>query len=277
MRQPKAILFDLDDTISSYDSVCGPAWESSCKEFIRKNQANIYIEELLKSLDRSRDWYWADPVRSKEGRNNLRMARRDVVRIALKELGINEEESVIELADHYTELQNSMLALLPGAREALELVKQMGIRSAVITNGNSAGQREKLDRFQVREFFEEVFIDTEVGYSKPDKEIFQYALEKMALKPEEVWMVGDNLVWDVYGAQQLGIFAVWNDYRGKGLPENSKIIPDLTVPSIREMAELLRSTSHSPSSRCSLQSPHQAEDTSAKLSSEGEGQSFNGL
>ena len=242
MRKPKAILFDLDDTISSYDSVCGPAWESSCKEFIRKNQANIYIEELLKSLDRSRDWYWADPVRSKEGRNNLRMARRDVVRIALKELGINEEESVIELADHYTELQNSMLALLPGSREALELVKEMGIRSAVITNGNSAGQREKLDRFQVREFFEEVFIDTEVGYSKPDKEIFQYALEKMALKPEEVWMVGDNLVWDVYGAQQLGIFAVWNDYRGKGLPENSKIIPDLTVPSIREMAELLRST-----------------------------------
>lgn len=242
MKQPKAILFDLDDTISSYDSVCGPAWESCCRDFVQKNHTDISAEELLKSLDRSRGWYWADPVRSKEGRNNLRMARRDVVRIALKELGITREESVIELADQYTELQNSMLALLPGSREALELVKEMGIRSAVITNGNSAGQREKLDRFKVRDFFEEVFIDTEVGYSKPDKEIFQYALEKMALKPEEVWMVGDNLVWDIYGAQQLGIFAVWNDYRGKGLPENSRIVPDLIVPSILEMAELIRST-----------------------------------
>ncbi len=239
MLKPKAILFDLDDTISCYDSVCNPAWLQCCTEFVQKNQTAFTSEELMDSINHTKSLYWADPVRHKEGRNNLKQARRNVVRLALEDLDIAEEDKVIELADHYTELHDSMLALLPGSREALVMIKNMGIRMAVITNGASAVQREKLERFGVRDFFEKVFIDTEVGCSKPDKEIFQYALDQMELSPKEVWMVGDNLVWDIFGSQQLGIYAVWNDVKKQGLPVNSVILPDLIVNSIYEMAILL--------------------------------------
>jgi putative hydrolase of the HAD superfamily len=82
-----------------------------------------------------------------------------------------------------------------------------------------------------------VLIDTEVGFSKPDVRIFEIALQKLSLKPEDVWMIGDNLVWDIEPPQRLGMYAVWNDYRQKGLPENSAIIPDKTVGSIYELAK----------------------------------------
>jgi putative hydrolase of the HAD superfamily len=238
--RPKAILFDLDDTISSYDSVCAPAWRKCCEDFVYKYGVNFSTEKLIDVINETRVWYWADPVRHKAGRENLIPSRRDVVRYSLKELSILDEEMVCELADNYTNMHNAMISLLPGAKEALEMVRDMGIRMAVITNGGSKIQRDKLERFEIISYFEKVFIDAEIGFSKPDKEIFQYALDQLQLKPDEVWMVGDNLVWDVFGAKQMGIYAVWNDFGKKGLPKDSTIIPDLIVTSIYEIVEIIR-------------------------------------
>lgn len=239
MKKPKAILFDLDDTISSYDSVCAPAWEKSCEAFVRKYNTAFTREELINSINHTRSWYWSDPIRHKKGRENLKEARREVVRYSLEALEVTNENLAMDLADNYTELHNSGIALLPGSKEALEMVKNMGIRMAVITNGGSEVQREKLERFGITHYFDKIIIDAEVGFSKPDKEIFLYTLKQLELNPEDVWMVGDNLVWDIYGAKQLGIYTVWNDYSKSGLPENPKVTPDLTVNSIYEMANIL--------------------------------------
>lgn len=239
-NKPKAILFDLDDTISSFDSVCDPAWQKCCEDFVRKYKTAFTYEQLRESINHIKSWYWSDPVRHKNGRENLLEARRDVVRYSLKELGIINDEMSIELADHYTKMQDSMLSLLPGSREALELLHGIGIRMAVVTNGASDLQREKLERFGITDYFEKVIIDSEVGYSKPDIRIFQYALVQLELQPTEAWMVGDNLVWDVWGAQKAGIYSVWNDYRKKGLPKKSKAVPDLVVNSIYEMAVIIK-------------------------------------
>ena len=46
-----------------------------------------------------------------------------------------------------------------------------------------------------------------VGYEKPNPAIFEYALDR-AKKPEEVWMVGDNIDADVRGAEAAGIPAI---------------------------------------------------------------------
>ena len=162
-----------------------------------------------------------------------------MVTLALEALDAGNTPWAHTLADSYTELQDSMIALLPGAKEALEMLRGMGIRLAVVTNGASAAQREKLNRFGITHYFEKIFIDTEIGYSKPDKRIFEHALRVMDAQAEETWMAGDNLRWDVFGAQQLDIFAVWNDDKGTGLRPDSEIIPDLIVHSIFEMAGII--------------------------------------
>jgi len=61
------------------------------------------------------------------------------------------------------------------------------------------------------------------------------ALQKLNLTAEEVWMVGDNLVWDVEAPKKIGIYAVWNDYRKKGLPKGSTILPDRIINDISEL------------------------------------------
>jgi haloacid dehalogenase superfamily, subfamily IA, variant 1 with third motif having Dx(3-4)D or Dx(3-4)E len=238
-KRPKVILLDLDDTLTSFDSVCGPARIKCCEEFVQGNPVSFNSEELYKSISDTNDLYWADPKRHKKGRENLKDARREVLRLALKALNTENEGWARKIADRYSELHNSMISLLPGAGEALELLRSLGIRLAVVTNGAYEGQREKLRRFDIGRYFEKILIDTEIGYSKPDIRFFQYALNELDVEAPDVWTAGDNLEWDVMGPQQLGIFAVWNDYMKTGLPGACGITPDLIVNSIYEMAVII--------------------------------------
>ena len=46
-------------------------------------------------------------------------------------------------------------------------------------------------------------------YRKPNKRIFELALEKAELQPEEVWYIGDQYQCDIVGANAAGLFPVW--------------------------------------------------------------------
>jgi putative hydrolase of the HAD superfamily len=104
-----------------------------------------------------------------------------------------------------------------------------------LTNGNSKLQNGKINRFNLASYFEFILIEEELGFGKPDSRVFKIALEKLDVFSKNVWMVGDNLVWDIQGAQESGIFAIWNDFNKNGLPENSRIKPDRIINNISEL------------------------------------------
>jgi putative hydrolase of the HAD superfamily len=52
---------------------------------------------------------------------------------------------------------------------------------------------------------------------------------------EDAWMVGDNLEWEVEIPQRLGIYAVWVDVIGAGLPPDSPIRPDRIIRTLAEL------------------------------------------
>ena len=54
-----------------------------------------------------------------------------------------------------------------------------------------------------------VVISEQVGIRKPRREIFQVALTRLGLAPDDVVHVGDDLVADVSGAAELGMRTVW--------------------------------------------------------------------
>jgi putative hydrolase of the HAD superfamily len=83
--------------------------------------------------------------------------------------------------------------------------------------------------------FDVVLIEGELGYGKPDRRIYELALSRLRRSPADTWMVGDNLEWDVAAPQELGIYGIWVDASGKGLPAGSSIRPDRVVQSILEL------------------------------------------
>lgn len=238
--KPKAILFDLDDTIISFDGVTETAWEETCCSFVKAMNTPFSSAELLKSIKRVRQWYWSDPERHRLGRQDMLKARREVVSLALKELQYFDIKGACSLADNYSKRHLELINVFPDSIATLESLKEFGIRMALITNGNAEGQRWKLDKFSLEGYFEFCLVEGEVGLGKPDIRVFELALKKLGLKADEIWMVGDNLVWDIQAPQRLGIFSIWNDYKKEGLPEGSTIIPDRIINSIGELLNLVK-------------------------------------
>lgn len=238
-KRPKAVMFDLDDTIISYDGASEKAWKVICAKFTEENKTSFSAEEMLEAVDNVKDSYWSDPARHKWGREHLTEARREVLTLAMERLGFSDRGKIIETADSYTSLQKEMICLFDGAYDAVKRLKNAGIKTALITNGSSEGQREKLDRFALAPLFDEILIDTEVGFSKPDERIFRLALDRLSVPPEEAVMVGDNPVWDTEIPQKMGIFAVLNNFRGLDISEY--ISADMVVESIAELTDFLLS------------------------------------
>ena len=272
LRLPKAVLIDLDDTITTFDLTSAPAWRESTEWFVKTYEPAFSVDGLIEKIQETKKWYWSDPDRHKRGRENLVLARREVVMEALQRYAgeryfanpnwelvskereetapdviVNEKYRAEERAGHaeeyaalYMKLHNERIRPMDGAVEALDVMKESGLRLAVVTNGIADTQREKIERFGLTERFEHIFIDTEIGYSKPDPRIFEYALNKMQLRPEEVWMIGDNIRWDVGGPQAVGITGVWINSKQVVLPANYEIVPDLHCDSLLEVAEVIR-------------------------------------
>jgi putative hydrolase of the HAD superfamily len=232
---PKAILFDLDDTIISFEGASEPAWEKCCDIFINNVKTTFNSRTLFENINKVRRWYWSDPERHKIGRMNMIKARRDIVKKALEDLGYIDETNSYIMADNYSKLQEDLICLFPDSISCLENLKTLGIRLVLITNGTSEKQRGKINRFCLSDYFEFFLIEEEICCGKPDPYVYEIALDLLKLNANEVWMVGDNLVWDIEASQKVGIFAIWNDYNGKGLSKYSKIIPDRIISSISEL------------------------------------------
>ena len=235
---PKAMLLDLDDTLISYDGASDVAWREVCKRFSEDFPSRIDGEKLHATLQTVRQWYWSDPERHRAGRMDMYRARRDIIATALLELNVTDPGLADSMTMSYTAIQKANMHLFPDTLDTLDHLRHRGIRMAMITNGTSQAQREKIELFGLGPYFEVILIEEEAGFGKPDPRIYEMALSKLGLDSVDTWMVGDNLVWDVAGAQRMGIFAVWNDYRGLGLPDDSPIMPDRIVRSIAELCEL---------------------------------------
>lgn len=57
----------------------------------------------------------------------------------------------------------------------------------------------------LEDLFDEIVLSSEVGYEKPDQEIFRVALERLGLEPNNGLMIGDNRRLDIEPAKSLGL------------------------------------------------------------------------
>jgi putative hydrolase of the HAD superfamily len=89
---------------------------------------------------------------------------------------------------------------IPGTIEA---IRDLGIRVAVISNSDGS-VTESLRLAGFDGMFEFVIDSHDVGASKPDPVIFQAGLDRLGLRGEEVWYVGDSLFHDIRGALDAG-------------------------------------------------------------------------
>jgi putative hydrolase of the HAD superfamily len=231
MSCPKFLILDLDDTILDYSAPGERVWKRLYDEFARR--MCIPVGELQKAVDESRREYWSDFDRFREGRLDLKRARRIFLRDAFEKLGRTDWDTADELADTFSRDRETAVQPFEGAIDALRAFRAGGARMVLLTNGESSMQRAKIERFRLAPFFDAVFIEGETGIGKPDPRAHRAALAALGADPPRAWMVGDDLDFDIRPARALGMRAAWIHDPADG-PANAA---DCTVPSLRALAE----------------------------------------
>jgi len=130
--------------------------------------------------------------------------------------------------------------LTPGAAKAVRELAARGVALGIISNtGRTPGVilRRVLERHDLLRHFTAVSYSDEVGYRKPDAEIFRRTLAELGVEAGEAAHVGDNPVADVQGAQGVGMRGV--HYAAAGRPGATHA--DLIVADLRDLAERLTS------------------------------------
>ena len=232
--QPRAILFDLDDTLLDDTGNFEQLWRDAVLDGARA-LPSADAEGLLAEIERVRVWYWSDPERHRQGRQDLRAATRHIVATAMKALGFDDPEVATRIAHDYRDRRDANLRLFPEAIETLARVRATGIRTALLTNGSAAAQRAKVERFGLAPHFDAIFIEGEFGVGKPHEAVYRAALEALRTAASEAWMVGDNLEWDVAAPQRLGVRGIWVDRHGRGLPPDAPARPTRIIRHVGEL------------------------------------------
>lgn len=233
-KLPKGMLLDLDDTILAFDAVADLSWQQTLNQFIHAGHQTD-IQTVHATIKQSARNYWSDAHRHRVGRLNVVAARTQIVRDALKSLQIYDVQLATNIVNTYGVVRTELIEPIPGAIETIQELNDRNIPMILVTNGDAAGQRRKIERFQLGRFFKSILIEGECGFGKPDARVYQRALSELDLAPEDVWMVGDNLEWEVIVPQQFGIKGIWVDYRGVGLPEGCVTTPYRIVSTLKDI------------------------------------------
>jgi len=234
---PKAVLLDLDDTILAFDSVADMSWRTVLAQHGDRFET-AGVENVFLSIKSSARMFWSDPVRHREGRLDLTHARQIIVLEALQKVGVTDNDLVRCIVTEYDQVRTDAIHPIPGAIEAVEKMRESGLKLALITNGSTTSQREKLDRFGLVRLFDCILIEGEFGSGKPDELVYRKALSDLNVSASDAWMVGDNWEWEVVTPQRLGMKGIWVNAHDAAIPDNGRVRPFRVIRSLAELLDV---------------------------------------
>jgi putative hydrolase of the HAD superfamily len=144
------------------------------------------------------------------------------------------------LAEMYRGISRHRLRLYPHVRAVLDTLRER-FPLAVVTDAQSAYAGGELNKVGLLDYFDPIIVSGDYGYRKPDRRLFQLALDRMEVAPEHALYVGNDMHRDVYGAREAGMKTVMFD-SDQGTKEYHGCIPDYTITEHRELLTILDSS-----------------------------------
>ncbi|MEQ1516347.1 MAG: HAD-IA family hydrolase [Usitatibacteraceae bacterium] len=203
---PRAILFDLDDTLFDHQRASTIALRAMHAAYAPDLAFEPFAFRHGEVLEAFHSRFLSGELTLDEAR----VARMQTLFAAFdREL---DDSSAAHAAKLYREQHQANRHLVEGAIELLEALRPDCL-FGIVTNNSTAEQTEKLRALGIAHYFEAVVISEDVGVTKPDPKIFSIALERIGAHAAEAVFVGDNWENDIAGALGAGMGAVWFDRR----------------------------------------------------------------
>jgi len=240
VAQIKAVCFDLDLTLLDYDDDAYARTVASVCSDLAALFPVVDATQLMPAhheLNRAR---WQDTLatsfRDLDGLTGRRIWL-DTWQQALSTCGHDDPAIAAAALELYMAYRHKDYRLFDDAIEVLEALHGR-VKLALITNGPSDTQRDKLTFLDLERHFDYRAISSEVGLAKPDAAIFHHALAHLGVEPHGALHVGDSLLTDALGAVDAGLTGVWLNRRGL-VREVGQPAPSHEIASLPEIVALL--------------------------------------
>jgi putative hydrolase of the HAD superfamily len=228
----KHLFFDLDHTLWDFDANARATLEQLHLD-LRLVDKGVHDFELFhKNYLAHNEKLWARYRNGYIKQEELRIKR---MWLTLLDFHIADEELTRQLSELFLQLLPTRTILFPDTIEILKYLEDKGYQMHLITNGFDKTQHGKLQHSGLDVFFKQVITSECSNSLKPQKEIFEYALEKSGAKVTESIMIGDSLEVDVAGAMAIGMDQVHVNYNGL----EQDITPTYTIRTLKELKEFL--------------------------------------
>jgi putative hydrolase of the HAD superfamily len=147
------------------------------------------------------------------------------------------EQMPLFLAEMSRGISRHHLALYPHAREVLGVLRER-YPLAIVTDAQSAYARGELHRVGLLGYFDPIVVSGDHGYRKPDRRLFQFALDGMNVAAGNALYVGNDMHRDIFGAREAGLTTVMFD-SDQGEKEYQGCVPDYTITDLRDLLTIL--------------------------------------
>ncbi len=146
-----------------------------------------------------------------------------------------QEQLPLFLAELYRGIARKRLRLYPQVQETLDQLRSH-YRLAVVSDAQRMYAIPELRAVGLLNYFNPIIISGDYGYRKPDPRLFQKALDALQVRPEQALFLGNDLYHDIFGAQQVGMKAIFLS-SDQGDPPYQTISPDYTISRFAELSQ----------------------------------------
>lgn len=231
MQQYKNLFIDLDDTL--YD------FSAASQESFRETYDLLHYDRFFKSFEHFYSIYepynlelWHIYGKGQITKEELNKRRYSY---PLEVVGVHDQE----LADTFCREALGRIPtkdkLIDGAKELLEYLRPR-YNLYILSNGFKELQSRKMRTAGIDKYFDALILSEDIGINKPNRELYEYALQKTSSKVEESIMIGDMFETDIVGAANIGMKQIYFNPKKK---ENHTFAPTYMVTELLQIKDIL--------------------------------------
>jgi putative hydrolase of the HAD superfamily len=231
MRKYNHLFFDLDHTLWDFDTNAKMSLTDIFEEF-----------ELHKKIDGEFDMFYAKYLhhnkilweRYQNGFINAEALKWRRMWRTLLEFKIGDEVLSKALSARFLEILPTKNELFPHTVEILQYLKAKEYTMHLITNGFEKTQWSKIQNSNIDHYFTHMITSEASNSMKPEKEIFEYALNKANASVSESIMIGDNQSADIKGGINAGMDTIFVNH----INEESTLNPTYVVTHLNQLEHI---------------------------------------
>ena len=204
------ILVDIDDTLYDYEYAHLKSLELCFKDFLNINK-NIGFNNFNDDYRASRNI-----VTEKFKNQGSARSRLLAFQILFEKYELNYAYS--HALDYEIKYWKYLIGNIKPNLKLIKFLKEARTKKmkiCAISDMQMRYQVKKLKKLDLENTIQYLVTSEEYGSEKPEKGIYEYALEKISTAPHRTVMIGDNIPKDIEGAEAQGINAYFEKFTYK--------------------------------------------------------------